>query len=174
MKAFVLILLFLLLSRPTIVSAEYMLPYPSTMPGSKLYTLKKVMERLKEYWHIGSIAKAKYYMNLSDTYLVEAKTLFEYKQYLLATAALTRSDSAIKEIPAIISTGKSENKDMSRIRALIDEQQMVHKDVLTALRAKLPKEFIWSPERQASTTLSIDVLLTESIMLREDVASMVK
>ena len=64
--------------------SQYVLPYPSAMPGSFLYKLNLVQEEILRYWYFGDFGQFKYNLGLSDKYLVEAKTLFEYKQYLLA------------------------------------------------------------------------------------------
>src|SRR3989344_2434627 len=94
MKSMVIFLLvFVLVSR---VEAAYVLPYPSYMPGNKLYTFSRFFDEVGRIWNFGSIASTKYALHLSDKYLVEAKTLFEYQQYLLALDALQRSDRQLK------------------------------------------------------------------------------
>lgn len=93
----VLIIFICFLTVPS-VRADYVLPYPSVMPGNKLYRITRIVDQLKKYWYFGNIAQIKYHLGLSDKYLVEAKTLFEYKQYLLATDALKRSSDQFSQI----------------------------------------------------------------------------
>src|SRR5450759_5012191 len=85
-------LLSLVFSHSSLVYADYVLPYPSYMPGSSLYKVSRVVDLLKFYWSWGNIAQIKYHLALSDKYLIEAKTLMEYKQFLLGTDDLRRYD----------------------------------------------------------------------------------
>lgn len=141
-----LILLVMLLCVPRIYA--YTLPYPSYMPGHRLYKVSRIFDSLKSYWYWGTIAQSKYHRSLSDKYLVEAKTLFEYKQYLLAVDALNRSNEHIKTFS--------------------HEQMKIHRDVLEQLKQALPKEFLWQPEKQTSTLLPLHKLLDEAIKLRNE------
>jgi len=84
------------------VRAEYVLPYPSAMPGNKLYRIMRIIDELKKPLYFGSITRYKYHLSLADKYLVEAKTLFEYKQYLLAVDALERSDREFQEATPLL------------------------------------------------------------------------
>ncbi|MEK7577132.1 MAG: DUF5667 domain-containing protein [Patescibacteria group bacterium] len=154
---------------PLSVHAEYVLPYPSVMPGNKIYKVSRVVDELKRYWSFGSIAKAKYIMNMADKYLVEAKTLFEYKQYLLAFDALNRSDNEVIKLPSFIGAGISEKKNMSLIVSSIKEQMSVHEKLLETLKNELPSVFTWTPENEISTVLFIHDRLMESIKLRQEI-----
>lgn len=143
------------------VQAEYVLPYPSFMPGNKMYRVSRIVDKLKEYWYFGNIAKSKYHLALSDKYLVEAKILFEYKQYLLAVDALQRSDDHFKKLPLYI------KNDLQK--QTIREASDVHVRVLDELSQILPDEFQWRPERDAPTLLPIHTLLIEARSYRRAV-----
>src|SRR5450759_4493421 len=101
-------LLSLIFSHSSLVYADYVLPYPSYMPGSSLYKVSRVVDRLKFYWSWGNIAQIKYHLALSDKYLVEASTLMEYKQYLLGVDALRRSDAEFTKLPVYVAGAKKE------------------------------------------------------------------
>ncbi|MEK7060610.1 MAG: DUF5667 domain-containing protein [Patescibacteria group bacterium] len=170
MKYIVSILLFaIVIFTPARVHAEYVLPYPSFMPGNKIYRVSRMFDQLKRYWSFGSIAQTKYTMNMADKYLVEAKTLFEYKQYLLAFDALDRSDKEIVKLSKQVQSGIEEKKNMSLVVESIKEEMSVHEMLLTKLQKEMPSEFIWTPEKQASTVLSIRERLMISIKLRQDI-----
>lgn len=170
MKYFLsLFLLTLLFFTPSFVFAEYVLPYPSVMPGNKVYRVSRMFDELKRYWSFGSIAQTKYVMNMADKYLVEAKTLFEYKQYLLAFDALNRSDNEITKLPSLVAAGIAEKKNMSRIVSSIKEEMLAHEIVLTKLQREMPYVVTWTPEREASTVLTIYDRLMESIKLRQKI-----
>ena len=162
-------LLILIFSTPSLVFSEYVLPYPSAMPGNKVYTISRIADQIKRYWSFGSIAQAKYIMSTADKYLVEAKTLFEYKQYLLAFDALERSDKEITTLSKQIQRGIEEKKNMSLVVASLKEQMSTHEKLLTKLYRELPPEFIWTPEKISSTVLSIHERLTASIKLRQNI-----
>ncbi len=162
-------LLTLIFSTPSLVFSEYVLPYPSAMPGNKMYRVSRVLDHVKRYWSFGSIAQAKHIMNMADKYLVEAKILFEYKQYLLAFDALNHSDNEIIQLPERIQSGKAEKKNMSLVVASLKEQMSTHEKLLTKLYRELPPEFIWTPEKISSTVLSIHERLTASIKLRQNI-----
>lgn len=164
-KLFVIIILFLVFAQPA--RADYFLPYPSYMPGNKLYGVSKVIERLESWWYWGSIGQIKYHMWLADKYLVEAKTLFEYKQYLLAVQALVASDIHIIIIPRYIDKAKSEGKDMSDFVMRFQSELVAHLDIINALIRMLPQTFNWTPENFQPTVLNIKDLLTHSWEIRE-------
>lgn len=162
-------LLTLLFSTPSLVFSEYVLPYPSVMPGNKIYRVARMFDQVKRYWSFGSIAQTKYIMSMADKYLVEAKTLFEYKQYLLAYDALNRSDNEIIKLPSLVGAGVAEKKNMSRIVSSIKEEMLAHEKLLIKLQKELPSEFTWTPEREVSTVLTIYDRLMESIKLRQKI-----
>lgn len=149
-----------------IYASDYVLPYPSYMPGNKLYAVSKIAESLKSWWYWGSIGQTKYHMMLADKYLVEAKTLFEYKQYVLAIKALQASNEHIAHVPKYIALGESRGVNMVHFKSLLTAEKDVHRAVLLKLKAELPKMFIWTPEKATPTTLDIEGLLSRAITLR--------
>ena len=153
----------------SLVHASYVLPYPSYMPGNKLYKISRIADQLKEYWYFGNIAKTKYYLALSDKYLVEAKTLFEYKQYFLALDALDRSSKYVQRLHVLILTSKQENKDISSMLPIIREYILVHESILNTLKNQLPSEILWQPEKQSSVLLPLHELLDAAIEKRKNI-----
>lgn len=147
--------------------AEYVLPYPSFMPGNKIYRLTRLTDAAKGYWYFGNIAQTKYHLALADKYLVEAKTLFEYKQYLLATDAIKRSDGQVDDIFLYIQRAASEGKDVRLLASTIFDAMSVHTKVITAMQSQLPEEFIWRPEKSSETELPIRSILLLAISTRE-------
>lgn len=167
LKSIVFVLLTsLIFSRSSFVFAAYVLPYPSYMPGNKLYAVSKIADRLESWWYWGAISKTKYHMKLADKYLVESKTLFEYKQYMLAINALRESDEHITQIPAYIALGKSQGKNMTEVELSFSTEKIVHREVLQKLKTELPSTFVWTPEKEVPTTLDIEGLLLRALTLR--------
>lgn len=153
---------------PSVRGSSYVLPYPSYMPGNKLYLIARALDVVEGFWHFGSIASAKYHLGLADKYLVESKTLFEYKQYVLAFDALDRSDDHFGRVLPYLKRAKEEGKSISKLETTVEEAAEMHVAVMNELKSKLPKEFVWAPEKKPSTTLSIGDRITQSILLREE------
>lgn len=158
-------------SVPARIQAEYVLPYPSAMPGNRLYALSRLVDRLKQPFYFGSIASYKYHLILADKYLVEAKTLFEYKQYLLARDALHRSDAEFAEVPKFLASAKAEGKDTRNFARQLADAAAAHGAVLAALNDNLPALFRWTPEKGSTSDILIAGILEQSIRLREGVAA---
>jgi len=162
---FLIIIFYFLFTSP--VQADYVLPYPSFMPGNKMYRISRIADQLKKYWYWGNLAQIKYHQGLTDKYLVESKTLFEYKQYLLATDALARSDKQVMEISQFIDKALQLGIDTEGLENGVAEEMLVHLSVLEIMKNQLPDEFIWRPEKAKSTDLQIGTILEASGVLRQ-------
>lgn len=153
------------------VFADYVLPYPSYMPGNKAYKITRLVDTIKQYWYFGNIAQIKYHMALSDKYLVEAKTLFEYNQYLLAMDALQRSSIQFSQIYPHLAAAKKEGKDISIFESMLRSEAEKHMEVLRILMDSIPQEFTWTPEKSASVELNIRQELEKSLQIRQSVSA---
>ena len=149
------------------VAADYVLPYPSYMPGHKLYKISKVIDQLKQYWYWGTFASITCHMDLSDKYLVESKTLFEYKQYLLVLHALDESNSHVTMIPMLMTRAADEQKQTVQFRRRFTEEIDKHLSVLNSMQASSPHEFLWQPEKAQATRLNLSEEITDAIKVRE-------
>lgn len=172
LKAFCsLFLCFVALSFPVPTVAAYVLPYPSLMPGHKLYRVMRFVDEMKRYWYWGSLSSYRYYLGQSDKALVEAKTLFEYQQFLLATRALKRSNDALIGALDPLRRAKGEGKDIEKYtRELVDAMD-VHKRLIVKLKAETPEEFYWIPEKSDPQILPIHQALFEAERIRSDALS---
>jgi hypothetical protein len=170
-KFFLLVLLFLWLALPTRAIAQessYVLPYPSYMPGNPFYLPKIFINKLSSVLYFGDFGKLEYSLKQSDHYLVEAKTLFEYKQYLLGSRALEKSNYYFDKIPDNLRSAERNGKDISEKEALIAEAARKHREVLTRLKAELPEEFVWTPEKSEPTKIDFRTLLNQSLNIRTE------
>ena len=172
MKKFVICLFIILYSLfvPKIIFADYVLPYPSYMPGSALYRVSRMTDRLKFYWSWGNIAQVKYHLALSDKYLVEASTLMEYKQFLLGADALGRSDKEFMQLPAFLTGVKMERVDVSRLQRITTQAADKHVEVLTGLLSVVPDQFTWTPEKSSATELPLGAMIRTSMDVRRKIA----
>lgn len=151
------------------VYADYVLPYPGYMPGNKLYRVSRILDKAKEPLYFGSLSAYKYHLGLADKYLVEAKVLFEYKQYLLAVDALTRSDKEFAVLPRYLVQASKQQKDVSPFKQQLSEASRKHAQILGELLVKLPDTFTWTPEKTNATLLPLKDLLQSSMNIRSNV-----
>lgn len=164
---FVLVFLFVFFSKPVIAESNYVLPYPSSMPGSLTYKIRLAYDAISRYWYFGDFGQFSYSLKMADKYLVEAKTLFEYKQYLLAYNALRKSDIYfVNVLPSLIKASK-ENKDIIQKRNILQDASRKHIEVLEKIEMQTPGIFIWQPEKKSSRILYLKKTLADSIRLRK-------
>ena len=168
-RIFFIIILFLLFPQVSLAQSNYVLPYPSGMPGSLSYKFHLLYENASRYWYFGDFGKFHYNLKQSDKYLVEAKTLFEYKQYLLAHKALLKSDLYFKNLKPILTKAKEHGKDTSEKNVLLAFASEKHIEILTKLRIEVPQVFEWKPEGKKPKNLKLMESLGESIMIRESI-----
>lgn len=151
------------------LAQEYVLPYPSFMPGHPFYKFRLVLERVQEIWSFGNFSKFSYSLRQSDKYLIEAKTLFEYNQYLLATKALEKSNEYFAKTSVFLEAARREGKDTREKTMLLMQAANKHKEVLGELISVVPVEFNWQPEKREATVLRIKSALEESIKIRRNI-----
>jgi len=153
----------------TIVFAQsnYVLPYPPNMPGSLSYKIHLIYENVSRYWYFGNFGQFDYNLKLSDKYLVEAKTLFEYKQYLLGYKALKKSDQYFINILPNLVKAEKDGKNIVQKKAILNEASQKHIELLDKMEKSVPSTFIWQPEKSTPTTLDLKKTIDESIHLVE-------
>ncbi len=167
-RIFFIVILFLLLPQISFAQSNYVLPYPSGMPGSIAYKFHLIYENLSKYWHFGNFGQFEYNLKMADKYLVEAKTLFEYKQYLLGHEALKKSDSYFAKIRSSLLKAEKENKNAINKIITLKEASKKHIEVLKKIDLDTPDIFIWEPEKSSPTTLFLKKAIIESIKIREN------
>ena len=138
---FVFLLSLFIIAKPSYASSSYVLPYPSTMPGNVFYKIHLVEEALLKYWYFGNFGQFTYNLKESDKYLVEAKTLFEYNQYLLGYQALEKSDTYFSRTLPYLLKAQNEGKDISANRQLLSQAALKHQQTLLTMESVSPAGF---------------------------------
>lgn len=163
-----LVILAVLIIIPSRVFAEssYVLPYPSSMPGGVFYKIQKIKETLEKYWYFGNFGEFKYNLRYSDKYLVEAKVLLDYKQYLLGYEALLRSDDYFKNIKPVLVKATKKNENISEKTELLKEASLKHIEELIELKKIVPEAFNWVPEKSSPTFIPLKKIIENSIEIR--------
>lgn len=164
---FFFLIFFLLFSSQSYAQFSYVLPYPSFMPGNPFYKVNLVKEEILKYWHFGNFGNFKYNLKQSDKYLVEAKTLFEYQQYLLGLEALKKSGSYFDAVLPNLYKAQKENKNISQNRNILHEASLKHVEVLLKIEKEIPETFVWQPEKKKPTTLYLKKEIREAIDIRK-------
>lgn len=168
---YILVILFTLVFLMSSIAASfastssYVLPYPGAMPGSKLYSMGLLFDKLKGLYSFGNFAQFKYNLSESDKYLVEAKTLFEYNQFPLAMRALERSDVYFKKVLPNLNRAKSK-KNISEKLELFDQARGKHIEVLEKIKQEVPQVFTWIDEKKPQVVLDIWNKIDQSIAIR--------
>jgi len=160
------LVLFIFFSSVSFAQSDYVLPYPSSMPGSIFYKLNLIKEEILKYWYFGDFGQFHFNLKQSDKYLVEAKTLFEYKQYLLALLALQKSDKYFGKIYPNLLSAKNKGKKLAEKETIFKEAAKKHIEELTKLKSSVPSVFAWTPERELPTNLKLWESIDTSILLR--------
>lgn len=166
--AIAIYLLIAVFPRDVFAQSSYVLPYPSSMPGSIFYKPRIVWEKVMNYWHFGNFGQFEYNLKQSDKYLVEAKTLFEYKQFLLAYNALIKSDRYFMQSPLYLELARKENKNIKDKKNIFRGAALKHIEILYRLKNEVPKTFEWKPEKSSPTTLNLFEAISKSIEIREN------
>lgn len=161
--------LFLLLSQISFAQSNYVLPYPSRMPDGLSYKLHVIFEGISKYWYFGDFGQFNYNLKTADKYLVEAKTLFEYKQYLLGYKALQKSDSYFVKILPVIVNAKKHGKNIVGKKMILEEASEKHIETLKKIKNNIPSVFLWQPEKSLPTTLNLEKIINQSIQLRLEI-----
>lgn len=136
------------------------------MPGTILYKLHLVSEAIRQYWYFGSFSQFEYDLKESDKYLVEAKTLFEYQQYLLGYEALMKSNIYFAKTYPNLLQAKLEGKNISEKRKIFISASEKHVEVLKKMRVEVPIEFVWTPEKENKTKLMLYKAIDDAIAIR--------
>jgi hypothetical protein len=137
------------------------------MPGNKLYKVSRIVDKLQNYWNWGNVAQERFHLGLADKYLVEAKTLFEYDQYLLGVDALKRSNSEFMQVKPYIEKAKTSGMEIQSLVDTFTAAEGKHEEVLIGLKRTVPEDFVWTPEKVAPTTLLLHQLLDEAVKIRK-------
>lgn len=160
------LVLFFISPPAVLAESSYVLPYPSSMPGSKFYVLHLAWEKIMRYWYMGNLSQFTYNLKFADKYLVEAKTLFEYKQYYYAYRALLNSDRYFINAYPYLLKAKKDGVNIADKEDILREGGRKHSELLLKIKQEVPNEFIWAPENGAPTKLFIWESIDKSINIR--------
>ncbi len=164
--AVICILFFQSIALANASGSTYVLPYPAAMPGSPIYKINLIKEKVDRFWYFGDFGQFTYNLKLSDKYLVEAKTLFEYKQYLLAYNALKKSNYYYSFILPALKRADAAGKNITDKKSILTSASNKHVEELNKIRLNTPAVFNWTPEDDEASLLMLHNEIDQSIKLR--------
>lgn len=156
---FTIVAFFFLFQQPSFAESDYVLSYPSLMPGHPLYKVSEIVDWMQGVWSFGSFAKFKYHLTQSDKKLVEAKTLFEYKQYLLAVSAVSSYEKHLRLSHNFLKKSQREGKNASEKKKIFKNAIAKHRQILEKIRSEHPSRFIWKSEKEKQQTIEIHMII---------------
>ncbi len=159
--------LFFITINQVYAESNYVLPYPSSMPSSTAYKFHLLFEAISKYWYFGDFGEFDYNLKMADKYLVEAKTLFEYRQYLLAYKALKKSDQYFINIRPNLAKAEKNGKNIFQKKAILNAASQKHLEILIEIENSTPDIFLWQPEKLTPTNLNLKKTIDESMRFRE-------
>ena len=166
-KILLLFLVTYFLVVPSVQAVDYVLPYPSYMPGNPMYKIRQILERAQEYWYFGDMAKVKYHLKMADKYLVEAKTLFEYGQIRLAVESLDKSNyhfsNAVLYEDDVVQDKKDSGEQMQELKNAAEK----HTSVIKVLDQELPDTVEWQEEKKEKEEILLSMLFREATVIRD-------
>lgn len=139
------------------------------MPGSKFYKPYLIYEKAARYWYFGDFGRFYYDLKLADKYLVEAKTLSDYRQYLLAYKAIKKSDEFFLNLQPDLIRAKNNKKDIQQKLKLLNSAGQKHLEVFSLLKEIVPGKIVWTPEKSASLEIDFGDVIQKSIEARKKI-----
>ncbi|OGH50897.1 MAG: hypothetical protein A3J18_01920 [Candidatus Levybacteria bacterium RIFCSPLOWO2_02_FULL_40_18] len=120
--------------------SDYFLPYPGMLPGSPVYTLKAIRDRLIELFISDPLKKGDFYLLQADKRLTAAVALFDKGEREIAETTLSKAEKylekSLNETDVVKRRGQNANDLIDRIGKSSEK----HKEVIMGLQEKAEGE----------------------------------
>ena len=104
---------------PSVIMINYQLPYPGILPGSTLYPLKAIRDKIEELLISDPLKKSNFYLLQADKRLAATISLIDLKKDVLAEQTLSKGQNYLEKSLENDITAKGEQKNTSDILAKI-------------------------------------------------------
>lgn len=121
---------------PIPTSVEYQLPYPGILPGSPLYSIKMIRDRIVEFLTTDSVKKANFYLLQADKRTASALMLYEKGDDKMAETTLTKAQKYLEKSLVKAQEAKNSGKDVGDIFARIKDSSTKQKQEIENLSGK--------------------------------------
>lgn len=121
---------------PVPSTVEYQLPYPGILPGSPLYSIKMVRDRIMEVLISDPIKKANFYLLQADKRTASALMLYEKGDDKMAETTLTKAQKYLEKSLVKAQEVKNSGKDAGDIFARIKDSSLKQKQEIEIISGK--------------------------------------
>lgn len=104
---------------PTPTAVNYELPYSGLLPGSTLYPLKAIRDKILELFISDPIKKSNFYLLQADKRMSASLTLFELNKDVLAETTLSKGQNYLEKSINNAIKAKNSQKNISDVLAKI-------------------------------------------------------
>ncbi len=123
---------------PTII--EYQLPYPGLLPDNPLYFFKTIRDRIVSLLIADPFKKSEFNLLQADKRLSTGMYLFEKGKKTLAETTISKGENYFQEALTQAEKATREGKDTKDLIRRLSEAYAKHKEVLTNIVDKSPKD----------------------------------
>ena len=135
---------------------EYFLPYPGILPGSPIYPLKALRDRIIEFFISDPGKRAEFYLLQADKRLNAAISLLEKDKGDLSESTVSKAEKYLDKALAQAEEVKSRGQNNDTILENIQRSSAKHKEVLESLVEKTDGEL--SKRFSQSLKLNQDII----------------
>lgn len=121
---------------PVPSTVEYQLPYPGILPGSPLYSIKMVRDRIMEILISDPIRKSNFYLLQADKRMASALMLYEKGDDKMAETTLTKAQKYLEKSLSKAQEAKNSGKDVGDIFARIKDSASKQKQEMEIISGK--------------------------------------
>lgn len=121
---------------PVPTTVEYQLPYPGILPGSPLYSIKMIRDRVVELLTTDSVKKANFYLLQADKRTASALMLYEKGDDRIAETTLTKAQKYLEKSLVKAQEAKNSGRDVGDMFARIKDSSTKQKQEIENLSSK--------------------------------------
>ncbi|KKP94619.1 MAG: hypothetical protein US02_C0022G0003 [Candidatus Levybacteria bacterium GW2011_GWA2_36_13] len=123
-----------------ITKIEYQLPYPGLLPGSPLYPLKKLRDKIIEVLTTDPLKKAEFYLLQSDKNLETGVMLVNRGDGKTAESTISKGENYFEQAISKIISAKEEQANVDEVLGRMQLSSMKHQEVIKDLMNKTKGE----------------------------------
>lgn len=149
---------------PTI---DYALPYPGILPGTPVYPLKVLRDRIVEFFISDPLKRAEFYLRQGDKHLSAGELLVikDRKNYSLAESTISKGENymerSLSQIPTIQAIQLEEIELLNRLSTAFKKHQQVIKNLEENAPPDVKTGLEKSRQRAAEMQKRVDLLKSE-------------
>ncbi len=121
---------------PVPEAVEYQLPYPGILPGSPLYSIKMIRDRIIETLTSDPVKKANFYLLQADKRTASALMPYKKNDDKMAETTLTKAQKYLEKSLIKAQEAKNSGKDVGDIFARIKDSSAKQKQEIEIISGK--------------------------------------